>query len=424
MLLIPCPWCGPRNQIEFTYGGDATRRAPDAGCAAGRRGTNYVYLRDNPCGPHDELWLHSAGCRRWFEVRRDTRTHDILASARARSGAARRQRVTQSHPPGAAGGIVDRSRTLDFTFDGAALPGPSGRHAGLGAARQRRASGRPQLQVPPAARHRHRRRRGAERAGPARRAARAPSPIRARRSRSSTTVSSRRARTAGRRSRFDIGALNDAVRRRSFPAGFYYKTFMWPPGPRWWLELRACDPPRRRARPRAARARSRPLRASLCALRRAGGRRRAGGPRRGARCRALRRARDAVRRKRDVRRQSARRPRRRSTAHRRASWIDARVGELAANARRHAAAAHDRVRLLRPEPGRPGRARRRSSAGAAAHSRRASGCGTCAPARSCSRPARSSAASPTRTTICPARCSPARRRPMSIATPSGPERAR
>jgi sarcosine oxidase delta subunit len=27
------------------------------------------------------LWLHGAGCRSWFTVRRDTRTHDILASA-------------------------------------------------------------------------------------------------------------------------------------------------------------------------------------------------------------------------------------------------------------------------------------------------------------------------------------------------------
>jgi heterotetrameric sarcosine oxidase delta subunit len=42
----------------------------------------YVYLRDNPRGPHAELWLHGAGCRRWFRVLRDTRTHDILASAR------------------------------------------------------------------------------------------------------------------------------------------------------------------------------------------------------------------------------------------------------------------------------------------------------------------------------------------------------
>ncbi len=35
--------------------------------------------------------------------------------------------------------------------------------------------------------------------------------------------------------RFDIGAINDAL-AWLFPAGFYYKTFMWPPGPRWWLK--------------------------------------------------------------------------------------------------------------------------------------------------------------------------------------------
>ena len=81
MLLIPCPWCGPRNQVEFTYGGDATvkRPPPDAPMETWFA---FVYLRDNPCGPHQELWLHSAGCLQWFKVRRDTRTHDILASAR------------------------------------------------------------------------------------------------------------------------------------------------------------------------------------------------------------------------------------------------------------------------------------------------------------------------------------------------------
>jgi sarcosine oxidase subunit alpha len=34
---------------------------------------------------------------------------------------------------------------------------------------------------------------------------------------------------------FDIGVLND-VASPLIPAGFYYKTFMWPPGPRWWLK--------------------------------------------------------------------------------------------------------------------------------------------------------------------------------------------
>jgi sarcosine oxidase, subunit alpha len=34
--------------------------------------------------------------------------------------------------------------------------------------------------------------------------------------------------------RFDVGAINNAL-SRLLPAGFYYKTFMWPPTPRWWL---------------------------------------------------------------------------------------------------------------------------------------------------------------------------------------------
>jgi sarcosine oxidase subunit alpha len=33
---------------------------------------------------------------------------------------------------------------------------------------------------------------------------------------------------------FDVGAINDAM-SRFIPAGFYYKTFMWPPTPKWWL---------------------------------------------------------------------------------------------------------------------------------------------------------------------------------------------
>ena len=80
MLLIPCPWCGPRSQVEFTYGGDATVHRPAVDAPEGEW-FQYVYLRDNPMGPHDEWWLHGAGCRQWFRVSRDTHTHEILGSA-------------------------------------------------------------------------------------------------------------------------------------------------------------------------------------------------------------------------------------------------------------------------------------------------------------------------------------------------------
>jgi sarcosine oxidase subunit delta len=82
MLLIPCPWCGPRNQVEFTYGGDATVKRPSPDAPA-ETWFEFVYLRANPRGPHEELWHHGAGCRQWFKVLRDTRTHDVIASARA-----------------------------------------------------------------------------------------------------------------------------------------------------------------------------------------------------------------------------------------------------------------------------------------------------------------------------------------------------
>jgi len=82
MMLIPCPYCGPRNVTEFSYGGDAgVRRPADPAAVPDAEWEAYVYLRDNPRGAHDELWQHTAGCRRWIEVRRDTLTHDVLASA-------------------------------------------------------------------------------------------------------------------------------------------------------------------------------------------------------------------------------------------------------------------------------------------------------------------------------------------------------
>ena len=83
MMLIPCPYCGPRDVTEFSYGGDAGARQPLASAPEGEW-TRYVYLRDNPCGPHDELWQHSAGCRRWIAVTRNTLTHDVMSAVPAR----------------------------------------------------------------------------------------------------------------------------------------------------------------------------------------------------------------------------------------------------------------------------------------------------------------------------------------------------
>lgn len=84
MLLIECPHCGPRAQIEFSYGGDASVTRPDDPHDLNDRAWfDHVYLRDNPRGRHVEWWQHSAGCRAWIQVTRDTLTHEVLESAPA-----------------------------------------------------------------------------------------------------------------------------------------------------------------------------------------------------------------------------------------------------------------------------------------------------------------------------------------------------
>ncbi len=80
-MLIPCPECGPRNENEFHYGGQAHVPYPvDGGAqATDQEWAEYLFFRDNPKGPFAERWVHSAGCRRWFNALRDTATYEFLA---------------------------------------------------------------------------------------------------------------------------------------------------------------------------------------------------------------------------------------------------------------------------------------------------------------------------------------------------------
>jgi sarcosine oxidase subunit delta len=78
MLQVPCPYCGVRDEPEFIFGGPShvTRPEFDVTDAVW---TNYLFNRDNPKGIHYERWLHAYGCGRWFNVARDTVSHEILA---------------------------------------------------------------------------------------------------------------------------------------------------------------------------------------------------------------------------------------------------------------------------------------------------------------------------------------------------------
>ena len=58
------------------------RRPEDADALSDAEWADYLFMRNNPLGRHLERWVHVAGCRRWFNVARDTATNEIEGSYR------------------------------------------------------------------------------------------------------------------------------------------------------------------------------------------------------------------------------------------------------------------------------------------------------------------------------------------------------
>jgi sarcosine oxidase subunit delta len=81
MLLIACPWCGVRPELEFSYGGEAhIARPADPASVSDADWTTYLHMRGNPKGMHRERWRHTHGCARFFNAVRDTATDTITAT--------------------------------------------------------------------------------------------------------------------------------------------------------------------------------------------------------------------------------------------------------------------------------------------------------------------------------------------------------
>lgn len=97
MLLIDCPHCGPRNEVEYAYGGQAhVARPEDPYALTDREWAEYLFYRDNPRGEFAERWHHTGGCRKWFNAIRDTGTYEFRATYPA--GAARPDTVSGTDP--------------------------------------------------------------------------------------------------------------------------------------------------------------------------------------------------------------------------------------------------------------------------------------------------------------------------------------
>ena len=79
MLQIACPHCGPRDENEFSCGGEAhIARPTQPDTISDVEWADYLFMRSNPKGALAERWCHTLGSRRWFNVERDTVTHAIL----------------------------------------------------------------------------------------------------------------------------------------------------------------------------------------------------------------------------------------------------------------------------------------------------------------------------------------------------------
>ena len=77
MLRIACPYCGERDEVEFAFGGQSHITRPEES-VDDATWAEYLFVRDNPAGTHFERWLHAYGCGRWFNVARDTLSHEVL----------------------------------------------------------------------------------------------------------------------------------------------------------------------------------------------------------------------------------------------------------------------------------------------------------------------------------------------------------
>lgn len=80
MFVIDCPNCGPRDQSEFTYAGEAhIARPTETENMTDAQWAEFVFMRTNTKGLFAERWWHATGCRKFFNMLRNTATDEIHA---------------------------------------------------------------------------------------------------------------------------------------------------------------------------------------------------------------------------------------------------------------------------------------------------------------------------------------------------------
>ena len=83
MLVIRCPYCEQeRPELEFSYAHQAHKPRPEESGENldDHNWARWVFYQKNIKGVMHERWNHAAGCRKFFNVARDTITSEIHAT--------------------------------------------------------------------------------------------------------------------------------------------------------------------------------------------------------------------------------------------------------------------------------------------------------------------------------------------------------
>ena len=81
MLLITCPYCGDRPELEFRNMGEAhIARATFSPAITDEDWAEFLYVRSNPKGLMAERWRHIHGCARFFNAIRHTVTDKFVTT--------------------------------------------------------------------------------------------------------------------------------------------------------------------------------------------------------------------------------------------------------------------------------------------------------------------------------------------------------
>ena len=117
MLLIPCPWCGPRPENEFHYGGEAhVARPADPAAVDDAAWADFLYMRDQSEGAACRAVAAHAWLRPVFQLRARHGERPDRCDLQAGRGAAAMttERFRTADP---ADGSIATGR-FEFSFDG------------------------------------------------------------------------------------------------------------------------------------------------------------------------------------------------------------------------------------------------------------------------------------------------------------------